>query len=326
MPEAVTPETAAVDAPVSMDSIVEEIATGTSAADPVEDVVAQLVEEQREGEAEPAAEPEEDATEAVESDEETAEEEPEDQEDAPEPTYKVKVNGEEVEVPLSELTKGYSREQDYTKKTMALAEKERTLQSQFASELKQATDLFESLDPILSEARNIDWQALAANDPATYVQLREAVTQRQAAVDAARAKIAQASHGDAQAEAAQIAETAQRETEALVAKAKDLGLDLSTPEALNGFATEAVSYLRGNGFEDAEIADLVDHRALTIVDKARRYDALEKAKAELPAKKIRPETQGESPQVGQLGFLATRKVHRLATPLAIRSWISSLTS
>jgi hypothetical protein len=84
--------------------------------------LSEVVEELEGGQAEEAAEPDEDKTEAVETDEETAEEEPEESEDEPEPTYKVKVNGEEVEVPLSELTKGYSREQDYTKKTMALAE------------------------------------------------------------------------------------------------------------------------------------------------------------------------------------------------------------
>jgi hypothetical protein len=277
MSEAVTPETAAVDAPVSMDSIIEEIATGN----PQEaDEVAEVVEALEGGQAEEAAE-QEDATEAVEDDAETAEEEPK-SEDEPEPTYKVKVNGEEVEVPLSELAKGYSREQDYTKKTMALAEERKAIQSQFANELKQTVELFESLDPILSEAKNIDWQTLAATDPATYVQLQEAVKQRQAAVAEARAKIAEATKGESATEQAQKAEEAKRETEALIKAVPEL----AEPEKLQGFATEAVNYLRGSGFEDGEIADLTDHRALLIIDKARRYDALEKSKAELPAKKV----------------------------------------
>jgi hypothetical protein len=290
MTEAVTPETAAVDAPVSMDSIIEEIASGNPGES---DELSSVVEELEGGQAEEAAE-QEDETEAVETQEETAEEEATEQEDAPEPTYKVKVNGEEVDVPLSELTKGYSREQDYTKKTMALAEERQALRSQFASELQQQVELFESLDPILSEAKNIDWQALAATDPATYVQLKEAVDQRRAAVEAARAKIGQAQSGDAEADKAQLAETAQRETEALITKAKDVGIDLSSPEAMKGFATEAVSYLQGAGFVNDEIADLIDHRALLIIEKARRYDAQVKAKAELPAKKVVPKPQAKS--------------------------------
>jgi len=290
MTEAVTPETAAVDAPVSMDSIIEEIASGAPQEDATEQVVSELVEEQSESQADEAATSDEDANEANDDKEETAEDDTQESEDAPEPTYKVKVNGEEVEVPLSELTKGYSREQDYTKKTMALAEEKKALQSQFASELQRQVELFEQLDPILSEAKNIDWQALAASDPATYVQLQEAVKQRQAVVAEARAKIADASRGNPEAEAAQQAEMAQKETEALI-KAMP---ELADPEKMKGFASEAVNYLRGSGFEDGEIAELIDHRALTIIDKARRYDAIEKSKAELPAKKIVPKPKAKA--------------------------------
>jgi hypothetical protein len=175
---------------------------------------------------------------------------------------------------------------------MALAEERTKLQSQFASELKQATDLFEQLDPILSEARNIDWQALASSDPATYVQLQHAVRERQAVIEQARAKIAEASQGNPEAQAAEKAEEAKRETEALIVAAKKIGIaDLSTPEAMSDFAKEAVNYLRAAKFADNEIVDLTDHRALIIIEKARRYDALEKAKAELPAKKVVPKAK-----------------------------------
>ena len=61
---------------------------------------------------------EQDAEAESESEEEA---EPEEEEAAP-ATYRVKVDGEEVEVTLDELQKGYSRTQDYTRKTQALAE------------------------------------------------------------------------------------------------------------------------------------------------------------------------------------------------------------
>lgn len=44
--------------------------------------------------------------------------------------YKVKVDGQEVEVGLKELLAGYARQSDYTKKTQALAEQRRSLESQ----------------------------------------------------------------------------------------------------------------------------------------------------------------------------------------------------
>ena len=67
----------------------------------------------------------------------------------PEPSYfdpteyadhhvRIKVDGEEVSVPLSEALGGYSRTADYTRKTQALAERER--QVQFGMTLQQALE------------------------------------------------------------------------------------------------------------------------------------------------------------------------------------------
>lgn len=44
-----------------------------------------------------------------------------------EQTFTVKVDGEDIQVPLSELLAGYSRTSDYTRKTQALADQRRTL-------------------------------------------------------------------------------------------------------------------------------------------------------------------------------------------------------
>ena len=58
------------------------------------------------------------------------EEEPPEKEQAQEPaTYKVKVNGEELEVPLNELLNGYMRQADFTQKTQALADQRRSLEA-----------------------------------------------------------------------------------------------------------------------------------------------------------------------------------------------------
>jgi hypothetical protein len=49
---------------------------------------------------------------------------------------RVRVDGEEIEVPLSEALQGYSRTQDYTRKTQALAEQQRS--AQFGLTLQEA--------------------------------------------------------------------------------------------------------------------------------------------------------------------------------------------
>jgi hypothetical protein len=51
---------------------------------------------------------------------------------------RIKVDGEDVDVPLSEALQGYSRTQDYTRKTQTLAEQQR--EAQFALTLQQALE------------------------------------------------------------------------------------------------------------------------------------------------------------------------------------------
>ena len=60
----------------------------------------------------------------------TAEYEEPEEEQAP--TYRVKVGKEEVDVPLDELLKGYSRTADYTKKTQELAENRKAVEAELA--------------------------------------------------------------------------------------------------------------------------------------------------------------------------------------------------
>ncbi len=295
MNTAATPVTGAVDAPASMDSVLAEFETGTS---PPEDVTAEVVRElgaeSEEGQAEEAAD-EGEATDAGED----GEAEPEDQETTEDTkteldmtrTVKVKIDGEDVEVPLSEALKGYSREADYTKKTQALAEERKSLEAtvtaKYAQDLKQATDLFMQTDPILAEANQIDWNALAQADPATYTQLRAAVEQRMGVIGQAQAELQRVAQEAARTEQEQAAEQSRAEAEALV-KAMP---DLADAAKMTEFAKSTVDYLRGSGFQDAEIADLIDHKALLIVDKAAKWDAQQKAKAQLPTRKVVPVSQ-----------------------------------
>jgi hypothetical protein len=81
-----------------------------------------------------------DADEAPEGDEEESEEQEEEGEDEDEedPTVAITVDGQEVQVPLSELRKGYLRTADYTRKTQQLAQLRR--QTADAEALRQALE------------------------------------------------------------------------------------------------------------------------------------------------------------------------------------------
>lgn len=302
-----TPETGPVDAPASMEDVLSEFEAGNPKADATEEVVAELVKEtEDEGQADEAPDAEESATDPTDEAEEPEEETPEEpEEEAPsgeDPIHKVKVNGEELEVPLSELLKGYSRTEDYKAKTMALADERRALdtakatveadvKAQYANELKQKIDTFEALDPVLAEARQIDWDRLKREDPATFVEYSDAVNQRLQLIQQHRDEVARIDKE--RAEQAQAVEQAEREQRLSIAANKIVETmpELASEEKFTEFATTNIGYLREIGFTPDEINEAIDDRALLLADKARRWDALQRAKQGLPAKKVVPKSQ-----------------------------------
>ena len=211
-----------------------------------------------EAEAEPQEEtPEEDA----EAQEET--EEPEQEE---EPKYVVKAAGEEKEVPLSELIKGYQLGADYTKKTTEVAEQRKAVEAerQAIEEAKYARDSYaqrlQAIDQLLSsqQPRAEDLQALKENDPIGYaVKVAELAEQKEqlAAVRAEQARIAQ--------EAAKLAQALP---------------EFSDKVKGENLRKEIRNYGKELGFTDDELASVYDSRHVITLHKAMMYDKLQKAK------------------------------------------------
>jgi hypothetical protein len=302
MQEAATPETGPADAPASAESIAAEIeadigqGNGEAPASDLEEVTQELVNDTEGTEGQPETEPtpEEDATEPDESPEEPEEGTPEEQ---AEPKYTVKVNGEEREVPLSELLNGYSRTEDYKAKTAAVAEERRAVEAekatvearvseQYATRLEEATNLFAQFDPVLASAQQINWEALKREDPAAFVQAQDAVNERLTAIQQMKQHVEQVR---AQTQQQRDAE-AQRERAERFDKAADeivkIRPELADEAKFRAFADESVGYLKGEGFSGEEIVEALDHRVLKLADKARRWDAHEAALKSLPDKKV----------------------------------------
>ncbi len=276
-----TPETGPVDTGVSIEDVMSEFDT-PAPAEAIDEITEEMVAE-AETEGDPETDPEN------EGDETEAEVETEDSEEAPQNVYKVKVNGEEIDVPLNELLNGYSRTQDYKAKTAEVAEQKRAVEAEragmateYVSELKRATDLFEAADPVLREARATNWEHLKATDPAYYGQLRAAVDDRVAILNAERKRIAGVETELAQRTAQEAAAERQTEIDMLMTAIPEI----QDPVKQQAFAKDTNEYLASMGFSAEDVAEIGDHRAFVIVDKARRYDAMMKAKSSLPAKKV----------------------------------------
>ena len=96
--------------------------------------------------------------------------------------YDVTVNGNNQKVNLNELMKGYSRESDYTKKTMDLSNQRKEVESlqdnlkkefeAVKSSRNQYADQLKLLSQNLKQEDNIDWENLYQTDPAEYVKLK----------------------------------------------------------------------------------------------------------------------------------------------------------
>jgi hypothetical protein len=305
MTDTATPLAGPVDAPASIESVTAEFEAGGEApAEAVDTVVQELVNE-AEGKGEPSQEEpttEDDATDPAETPEEGEVEAEEPEEAQPdEQSYTVKVNGEERTVPLSELLNGYSRTEDYKAKTAEVAEQRRNLEAKattieadvkahYANQLEEATNAFAEFDPVLQEARKIDWNALKATDPAAFVQAQDAVQARLQQLDAMKAKVATAREESQQ----QLTQREQQERETrfntAAEKIVEAMPELADEAKFADFASTAIAHLKAEGFEPAEIAESLDHRVLKIADDARRWRAHVAAQAQLPQKKIVPKS------------------------------------
>lgn len=217
-----------------------------------------------------------------------------------EPKHKVKVNGEEYEVELSELIKGYQREADYTRKTMTLAEernqiaktKEELAQTRTQAQMERdltakainevlATAAF--LDPVLSTESQIDWNKLAQENPGEYVARKADLDQRKSQLNALHTYLGELEKQRVQEfnqlKQAKIEEEYKKLTEVIPEFAdKDKGSELNK---------EMTKFLNEVGFNNQELANVIDHRMFVVIKKALLYDKAMKQRAN----KAQPDAQ-----------------------------------
>ena len=153
---------------------------------PEEDKVEETVEEQEVVEEEYSEDDEEifddiDDEIAAELDEyeESDEEQTDVEEEIEQPlTFTVKVDGQDIEVTQEELINGYSRQQDYTRKTQELSQQRKTIEQQQA-ELAQRDAIYSQLLPKMEAqlkgelANEPDWSKLYEVDPVGYVREKQ---------------------------------------------------------------------------------------------------------------------------------------------------------
>ncbi len=120
------------------------------------------------------------------------------EEDKPQ-VFTVKVDGKEIEVTLDELQKGYSRTQDYTRKTQQVAEARKAAEAELQAvraEREQYAQLLGALSEQVKAVAEpqIDWDRLYREDPIEYVRQREVMRENKekaAAIQAEQQRLAE---------------------------------------------------------------------------------------------------------------------------------------
>ena len=220
--------------------------------------------------------------EEVEVDEESTQDAEQDiDESSEEPAYTVKVDGNEMEVTLDELLRGYQREADYTRKTSELSlEKSKyndlmqQSQSEINNKLSKLTELTTVAQQELQrEYSNIDFEKLYEEDPSEAARQEHKMRKRAENL----AMIQEETKANQEQEFQKYLQEQQRKVASLVP-------ELNDPNKAGKLKSDMRQYLSKLGYGDKEINSVYDARQVLLIRDAMSYDALKKSNAKVTKK------------------------------------------
>jgi hypothetical protein len=227
------------------------------------------------------------------------------EEEAPQlQTFTVKVDGQEVEVTQEELVNGYSRQQDYTRKTQELSQQRKTIE-QKQSELEQRDAIYSQLLPKMEAQLNSalgeepDWNALYEDDPVGYVRQQQVWNeqkQKLEAVQAEQQRLQQESFAEQQKLIQQQVEEGQTKLLEVIPEWQNQEVASKEKAEIANYATNVL------GYTQEEINSVYDWRALLGLRKAWLSDKIaetvkKKPTQKAPARVARPGTSNKRKSV-----------------------------
>lgn len=213
------------------------------------------------------------------SDEETpteqSEEEEETKEDEQPQTFTVKVDGKEVTVTLDELQQGYSRTQDYTRKTQQIAEVRKQVEQEaqaIRAERAQYAQLLGALEQQVQQAAQpqIDWDKLYQEDPIEWVRQKELVRENQAKYEAIQSEQQRLAEISRQEQAQSMQAFLAQEQEKLM----EILPEWKDPAKAKAEKALLIEFGQKSGFQPDELKNIFDHRVVNVLRKAALYEQM----------------------------------------------------
>ena len=202
------------------------------------------------------------------------------------PKYRVKANGEELEVSLDELLNGYSRTADYQKKTQSLAEQRKAVEAERVKieEAAKVRDTYaqrlQVIEQLLSTEDTENLAELKESDPIAYaikVAERSEKEKQLTAVKQERMRVQNEQSQQQQQLLQRHVQTEQEKLKTLIPEFKD--------EAKADVIRKDIrSYAKSIGFSDQELSQVYDSRAVQTLYKAMMFEKLQAGKGALSKK------------------------------------------
>lgn len=223
-------------------------------------------------------------------------------------TYRVKVNGEEIEVTEDELLNGYSRQQDYTRKSQELAERRKAveaLEQEIEAERYQYAELLPRMRQQLEQQMQAepDWDKLYEQNPIEATKLerqwRQAKEQREAqikAVEEEQQRMHQIQQRKLQAEM-------QKNLQAEAARLTEMIPEWKDTNKAQKEGAEIRDFLISQGFSEKDVDSIRDAGVVKLARNAMLYErglqkiteAKEGRKSDSP-KQMKPGSKGTQPR------------------------------
>lgn len=193
------------------------------------------------------------------------------------PKYRVKANGEELEVSLDELLNGYSRTADYQKKTQSLAEQRKAVEAERSKieETARVRDTYaqrlQVIEQLLQQQSGTENLAeLRENDPIAYALAIADRSEKEKQLSAIQAERQRVQQEQAQQQSQVLQSHIQQEQQKLV----ELIPEFRDDAKAEVIRRDIRSYAKSIGFSDQELSQVYDSRAVSALYKSMMYDKL----------------------------------------------------
>lgn len=233
----------------------------------------------------------------------------------------VKIDGQSKNVPLSEVIKSYQLEGHVNNKSVELSNQKRAWEEetkQARQAMMQQWERNEALgklavDSLNAEFQKVNWQELRATDPAQYAALQADFNIRNGQIQGYLAQVQQQKAQETQRQETERQQNLAKEYERMLdahPEWRDQSQFTKDREAIG-------SYAKLKGFSDAELNQIYDHRYMSILHDAARYQALQASKPQA-TKLVR-----EAPKMAKPGVRSNRDPQQAARQNALERFNSN---